>query len=73
MSHLNRWLIRLSYSFLIAAGLLGWKSYKRVQEAGWAGTEVLMVFGAVAALVLGLWGARARHRAMVSDDRELSR
>lgn len=61
---LNRWLSRLSYSFIIIALVLGFEIYRvrsgQVIVPAWQYT--LMCVAAVLSLGLGIMGVRARHR-----------
>jgi hypothetical protein len=65
MTLLNRWLIRLAFSFLILAGLLAWETHKQVTTDGWTPKTMVMACGAALALGIGLRGIRERHRSLI--------
>ncbi len=68
---MNRWLSRLSYSFIIIAGFLAFQVYKvntgRLIVPGWQ--YILMCIALVLAIGLGVSGIRARHRIIRDHDK----
>jgi hypothetical protein len=62
---MNRWLARLSFSFFILAGVLGFEAYRVLtdQTRGVEGWRIgLYLAGAAALVVLGMKGVQERHR-----------
>lgn len=61
---MQRWLSRLSYSFLIVAGFLLWEAHKLSQSSDSSSSwrPLLYVIGAACAVVVGFAGIRARYR-----------
>lgn len=69
---MNRWLARLSFSFLILAGLLAYEGYKLLSRPGPArpAWQVWLYFLAAGLSVgLSVKGMRERHR-MLRDDND---
>ncbi len=69
---MKRWMSRLSYSFLIIAGVLAYEIYRilsgrRDPIPGWYFT--LYIVAAVACLILGLIGLRIRNEEIRRFDR----
>jgi hypothetical protein len=66
------WLARLTFTFLILAGFLGWNAYKGAtgQIVMSQGQIVLYTAGAFASFLLFLTSLRERHRPQ-DDDQEL--
>lgn len=61
----QRWLARLSFSFLLVGGWLGWEAYRAVTRGTMSagdGRLLLMMVGAGVAVLLGVQGIRVRHR-----------
>jgi hypothetical protein len=59
----DRWLSRLSFSFVIIAAFLMWQAFHvapDVEGAGWR--RALYLLSAAMAMALGVAGIRARHR-----------
>lgn len=63
----QRWLARLSYSFIIVALVLAWEAYRlwRAGEGALRNRILVYLVCAVLAALIGAAGVRARHR---SDD-----
>lgn len=59
---INRWLARLSFSFLVIGLVLVWEWYKLDQAGAGGARPWLYVAGAVLCVILGVLGIRARHR-----------
>jgi len=59
MTAVKSWLARLSFSFLILAGLLGWNAWR--EYPGTTLRMILEIIGASCAFVLFLIGTRFRH------------
>jgi hypothetical protein len=59
----DRWLARLSYSFLIVAFVLAWSAVGLPHDApGSTWRRTLYLVGASVSAAMGLLGVRARHR-----------
>ena len=69
----RQWLARLSYSFLIVAGVLMWELYEIHQGRRGSVPQwriALYSFAAVAGFVLGVLGIRERHRPRDDEEQE---
>jgi len=59
----DRWLARLSWSFLIVGVVLFWRGYERDRATVGVDAGIILSYvGAVVCAVLAGFGARARHR-----------
>jgi hypothetical protein len=67
MPVLKRLLARFSFSLLILCGLLLWTAYQEEKSAGFTARTAMMIVGAIAAMLAGLAGIQARHRAILHD------
>lgn len=59
---MNRWLARLSLSFIIIAAVLAWSAYQALQSNAPLWRVATDLFGAAAAITLGAVGTREKHR-----------
>jgi hypothetical protein len=62
---MRQWLARLAFSFLVVGVVLGWQTFRILRgELRGLSTEqtVLVMAGALCALVVGVIGIRERHR-----------
>jgi hypothetical protein len=59
---MNRWLARLAMSFFIIAAVLAWTGYQALQHHAELWRVVVDLFGASAAVTMGVVGTRAKHR-----------
>jgi len=59
---IDRWLARLSFSFLVLGLVLVWEWYKLRQAGAEGARPWLYIGGAVVCMILGILGIRARHR-----------
>ncbi|HZL36028.1 MAG TPA: hypothetical protein VFC78_12000 [Tepidisphaeraceae bacterium] len=65
----RRWLGRLSFSFLIIAGVLAYTAWRGSESHSLSETRIILYFfAAMLAFVLFLLGTRARHRKQAEDD-----
>jgi hypothetical protein len=67
MWSLKRWLARLSFSFLILAGLCGYTAYGAHRQSGWTPKPVLLIVAGIGCFALGMIGTRIRHEMMRKD------
>ena len=68
---MKRWLARLSFSFFIVGGLLGWTVYRARTGTGPPLSDARMILYTAAAavcFVLGFLGVRERHRGGNKDE-----
>jgi nicotinamide riboside transporter PnuC len=61
---MNRWLARLSMSFFIIATVLAWSAYQALQHNAPLWQATVDLFGAAAAIVMGVVGTRIKHSSM---------
>jgi hypothetical protein len=59
---MNRWLARLAMSFFILAAVLAWYAYQALQHQAELWRVAVDLFGAAAAVAMGVAGTRARHK-----------
>jgi len=59
---MQRWLARLSFSFIILAAVFAWEGYKASKSPDKQSATFAYFAGAGACAVLGLVGIRERHR-----------
>lgn len=66
MRRMQKWLARLSFSFMILAAVLAWEAWKLSNSVGVDRQPrmTLYVLGAALLFGLGLAGVKARHRPM---------
>jgi hypothetical protein len=58
---MNRWLARLAMSFFIIAAVLAWSAYQALQHHAETWRVAVDLFGAAAAVTMGVVGIRAKH------------
>ena len=66
LSHVQKWLGRLAFSFFIVGAVLAWEGYRALSGRGVPIDRTrasLLLAGAAMLAVLGGAGVRARHRA----------